>query len=168
MSTFSGRKLSGRRNLLKQFQELFPIHRTVALTTKNSTDALVALEEWQKLAHEDEVLTDYSACREALTLIDRLGLSGQITYVNDNPVAFILGEELTSKVYVIHFAKGITQFKGIYQYIYHEYAKFLANNYQMINLEQDMGAIELRHAKRAYLPERLVQKLRIKIWNQEA
>ena len=60
--------------------------------------------------------------------------------------------------------EGMTQYKGIYQYLYHEYANVLANKYQMINLEQDMGSVELRHSKRAYLPERLVPKLRVKLW----
>jgi uncharacterized protein len=168
MSTFSGRKLSGRRNLLKQFQELFPSHRTVPLTGNNSTDALAVLTEWQNITHQEEGLTDYKECHEAIILMDKLGLSGQLTYINEKPAAFILGEELNSNTFVIHFAKGFTQFKGIYQYLYHTFANFLAKKYLMINLEQDMGAVELRHAKRAYQPDRLLPKLRIKLGKQKA
>jgi uncharacterized protein len=166
MSTFSGRKLSGRRNLLKQFCELFPNHRSDSLTSKNITDALKILEEWQNAAHEGDNFTDYTACKEGLELIEKLGLSGHITYVDDKPAAFLLGESLNSSTYVIHFAKALKEFKGIYQYLYNEYANFLAKKYQMLNLEQDMGAVEFRHAKRAYMPERLVPKLRVKRWNR--
>ena len=66
MSTFPGRKLSGRRNLLKQFHELFPDHRTVALTAQNAEDALRALDEWRKGIKGEEENTDYAECREAL------------------------------------------------------------------------------------------------------
>lgn len=168
MSTFPGRKLSGRRNLLKQFQELFPTHRTEPLTSNNSQDALKVLTEWQAAIRQNEDVTDYAECREAILMLDQLGLSGQLTYVNEEPAAFALGEQLNSHIYVIHFAKALIQFKGIYQYVYHTFANFLAKKYQMINLEQDMGAADLRHSKRAYQPDRLLSKLRIKLWNQKA
>ena len=106
MSTFSGRKLSGRRNLLRQFQDLFPAHYSVPLTSANSADALKALEEWQVMAHQEERLTDYSACREALQLLDPLGLSGHLTYINEIPAGFVVGEELNHAIYVVHFARG--------------------------------------------------------------
>ncbi len=51
---------------------------------------------------------DYAAAREALEKMEYLQLCGGIFYVNDEPVAYTLGEELAQgRVFVIHFEKAI-------------------------------------------------------------
>ncbi len=163
MSTYAGRHLSGRRNLVKQFKEQYAAHQDYPLDKSRIKDALQVLEEWHEHAKEDVTrFTDYAACREALNLFERLHLTGHITYVDGKPIGILLGEPLNQKVYVIHFAKALIAYKGAYQYLYQTFAKTLENKYQMINLEQDLGMMELKHAKRAYLPDHLAIKLRIK------
>lgn len=163
MSTYPGRNLSGRRNLVKQFNELYPDHRSIELTSQNIADAFNILEIWQQNVHLDAQSTDYAETHEALKLLDTLKLKGHISYAEGKPVGFILGEPLNPQVYLFQFAKAHIEFKGVYQYLYQEFAKSLANNFQMINLEQDMGEEELKHAKRAYQPDHLVPKLRISL-----
>jgi uncharacterized protein len=160
LSSYAGRKLSGRRNLVKQFKELFPEHALTSLTSLNSEDALKLLEDWKNAGH-DYPSSDYDSCAEALKYFSQLKLSGSLCYVGQKPVGLIMGEPLNDNIYVIHFAKALTEFKGVYQYLYQAYAQTLLDKYQMINLEQDLGTQELRQAKQAYQPLRLIEKLRI-------
>jgi hypothetical protein len=163
MSTYAGRALSGRRNLTKQFLENFPDQESLYLETTRINDAIVVLEAWQQQAEKQELFTDYLPCKEALMNFKELDLEGYIVYVEKKPVGFLIGEPLTENMYVIHFAKGLTEYKGIYQFLYQEFAKTLQPKYLMINMEQDLGLADLRHAKTAYLPERLAPGLRVKI-----
>lgn len=160
MSTYAGRHLSGRRNLVNQFNDLFPRHCDFPLEPARVQDALLILDEWHKHAKE-EPFTDYSSCMEALNLFEKLKLSGHVSYVDNKPVAFLMGEALNEKVYVIHFAKGLIEYKGIYQHLYQSFAKTIGNKFHCINLEQDLGSAELKHAKRSYQPDKYALKYRI-------
>lgn len=159
MRTYPGRHLAGRRNLVKQFKETYPV-KSFPLAPKYVPDALTVLEEWRTNSHQDDQ-TDYAACREALEKIAILGLSGIIYCVDTKPVGFVLGEELNKETYVIHFAKTNVLYKGIYQYMYQDCAQKLDDRFQFINLEQDLGEPGLGHAKRAYQPEKLIPKYRL-------
>jgi hypothetical protein len=167
LSDFPGRQLSGRRNLVRQFNDLHPNHASTPLTAINKDEAIQVLEGWRKHGHENISFTDYSPCLEALQLMDTLNLSGRISHVDGHPAGFVLGEELNSKIFVIHFAKALKSYKGIYQYIYQEFAHALEGKYEAINLEQDLGAADLQHAKRAYYPDQLISKLRISLWKSK-
>lgn len=162
LSTYAGRHLSGRRNLVNQFNDLFPVHRDEYLDSTKKEDALAVLQEWHAHAKE-EPFTDYSSCLEAIHLFERLHLTGHITYVDNKPVAFLIGEPLNEKAYVIHFAKALIQYKGIYQYLYQSFAKALGNQFHCINLEQDLGSAELKHAKRSYQPDKYAIKYRVNL-----
>ena len=105
--------------------------------------------------------TDYRACREALTRMDELVLCGGIWYAEDTPSGFILGEELGSDTYALHFAKGLVAYKGIYQYIFSSFATVLPGQYRYLNFEQDLGIQELRRSKESYRPERMLPKYRV-------
>lgn len=158
-----GRKLSSRRNLVHQFLDHYPTHETHSLMQERAGDALQVLEEWQSHPpHGDPRFTDYEACKEALGLIDRLRLAGCITYVDKKPVGFLLGEELNAKTYVYHVAKALTQFKGIYQYLFEHCAQSIEGQYEWINLGQDIGSPDIRQSKRSYQPDRLLVKFRVK------
>jgi hypothetical protein len=163
MSKFPGRHLSGRRNLVKQYKEKYQDHRIAPLSEeKAQADALYVLEQWHVSTLQDEH-TDYSECKEAIKLASILKLDGHVYYIENKPVGLLLGQPLNDRVYVYHFAKALTAYKGIYQYIYQEYANSLENKFEFINLEQDLGSEELKHAKRSYFPDRLAAKLRISL-----
>lgn len=167
LASYPGRHLSGRRNLVKQFMEHHPVHSSIVLSSTNKDHALEVLEEWQQEGVKEEPFSDYGPCTEAVQLMETLNLNGLISYVDGKPAAFVLGEELHSKTYVIHFAKALRQYKGIYQYIYQEFARSLQGKYEYINLEQDLGVYDLQHAKRAYYPDQLIPKLRISLWKSK-
>lgn len=159
---YPGRKLSSRRNLLHQFLDHYPNHATHPLTNERAEDAQRILDEWLVHPHGDPRFADYAPCKESIQLLDRLHLQGRITYVEGEPAGFIIGEPLASGTFVFHMAKGLTRFKGIYQYIFEEWAQILEADYEWINMGQDIGSEDIRHSKRSYQPDRLLNKWRIR------
>ena len=75
-------------------------------------------------------------------------------------VAFTVAETMADETALIHFEKGLTSYKGVYQAINQ---MFLADNshLQRVNREQDMGEEGLRRAKRSYHPVDFVRKYKV-------
>lgn len=162
ISTYKGRKLHKKRNLLKQFNERYTAV-AYEMSKERLEDTKFILEKWMELSGLEKEDTDYHACCEAIRLYDELCICGGIYYIKDEPAGFVIGEELTDDTYVLHFAKALTTYKGIYQYIYNDFANILPKRYEYINFEQDLGKMALRIAKTSYIPDRLEKKYRMKL-----
>ncbi|MFC1698448.1 DUF2156 domain-containing protein [Candidatus Omnitrophota bacterium] len=162
MATYQGRKLHNKRNLLKQFTTLYK-HQAQPLTAERIDDALAILEDWQEQMPDPKEVTDYYPCLEALKMNEELVLCGGIYYVNDQPAGFILGEELGSDTFVLNFAKAKKQFKGIYQYMYNNFAGILPAKYKYFNFEEDLGKEPLKAAKSSYRPDAMLKKYRLSL-----
>jgi hypothetical protein len=162
MSTLAGRKLHKKRNLLKQFVDGYR-HEALPLTTERLDDARLVLDGWQKESGLDRGGTDYGPCREALDRYEELVLCGGITYADGEPAGFVLGEEVNDETYVLHFAKALKKFKGVYQFMFNNFAKILPPKYTYLNLEQDLDKENLRVFKSSYVPDALVKKARVRL-----
>ena len=88
--------------------------------------------------------------------------AGSIT-PTDEPAGFVLGEELNETTFVLHFAKARTKFKGIYQYMFNNFAKILPPKYKYLNLEQDLDKENLRVFKSSYVPDVMLKKARVRL-----
>lgn len=159
--TFAGKKLHGKRNLLHQFEKNYSCVPTALYGEKKIEDALYVLNQWQEDAEQKRENTDFYACLEALKLYDELTLCGFIYYIENKPVGFIIGEELTGDTFALHFAKAIVSYKGIYQYIFSNFAKILPDKYKYVNFEQDLDNENLRQTKKSYEPDIILKKYRV-------
>jgi len=160
IATYAGKKLHKKKNLLNFFIKHYE-HVAAPLTEDRIPDAVRILDRWQEESGQDIKDTDYSACREAIEKMDELILCGGIYYVEGEPAGFIHGEELNDETYALHFAKGLTKFKGIYQYMFSNFAGILPKKYHYLNFEQDLGMETLRHSKESYFPEFKLKKYRV-------
>lgn len=160
MTTLKGRNLHGKRNLLKQFMEKYKAS-SKPLTDETKKDALYILDLWQESIGEPISETDYLANIDGINYAEELIICGIIYYVDDRPVGFIMGEEISDDTFVVHFAKGIKEYKGIYQYIYNSFANILPKRYIYLNFEQDLGKPSLRLAKSSYEPDIMLHKYRL-------
>lgn len=160
MSTLRGRNLHQKRNLLRRFSEGYK-HEALPLSNDRIGHARYILDEWQKESGTDSGDTDYVPCMEALRLYEDLVLCGGIYYADDEPAGFVLGEELNNETFVLHFAKARKKFRGIYQFMFNNFAKILPASYRYLNLEQDLDKETLRIAKSSYLPDHMVKKVRV-------
>lgn len=162
MKDFKGRNLHGKRNLLHQFEKNFNCE-IKSISNENKKDAIFVVEKWQENAQSFYYETDFEANIEAIKYYEKLNLFGFIYYVSKMPVGIVIGEQLRSDTFALHFAKGLKNFKGIYQFMYNSFAKFLYPDYKFINFEQDLGISSLRQSKNSYEPDVLIHKLRLSL-----
>jgi hypothetical protein len=162
MSTYKGRHLHKKRNLLKQFLENYT-HDARPLTNDRLDEARFVLNDWLKTSNMKAEDTDYGPCLEALDRYEELVLCGGIYYADNEPAGFVLGEELGPETFVLHFAKARTKFKGVYQYLFNKFAGILPPKYKYLNLEQDLDRENLRVFKSSYVPDALLKKARVRL-----
>jgi uncharacterized protein len=160
LATYPGRHLHKKRNLMKQFMEQYSWY-TNPINTGNSNEAVTILEQWQKDTGLPSEETDYLSCKEALVHFNDLGLSGTLFYAEGTIAGFLLGDKISKDTYALHFAKGLTRYKGIYQFMYNAFAKELDGDCSFINFEQDLGIPALKQAKESYQPDSMAHKYRI-------
>lgn len=155
LALLPGRNYHKKRNLVKAF---INTHNYSArpLREEFRADALSVLDRWLEGSGYQG---DYDAAREALMTMEALQLCGGIYYVESQPVAYVLGEELADgTTFAIHFEKAVPGYKGLYQFINQSFASILPEAYACINREQDLGEPGLRQAKLSYLPAGFIEK----------
>jgi hypothetical protein len=159
LAALQGRKYHKKRNLVNAFINNYS-YEECPLSRDNIAEAFHILELWrEERTSKDD---DYEAAREALELIDRLGLHGYLVRVDGTPAAYTLGEALMKgRSFAVHFEKAIGDYKGIYQFINRAFASVLPRHYHYINREQDLGDEGLRQAKMTYRPFGFVKKYKV-------
>ncbi|MBF0301746.1 MAG: DUF2156 domain-containing protein [Desulfamplus sp.] len=163
LADLPGRHYHKKRNLIKAFVNNHN-YEGRPLLEEYLPDALKILDEWRDSRIENGSDDgDYSAAKEALEKSELLQLCGGIYYVEDEPVAYSLGEELAcGKSFVIHFEKAVNGYKGLWQFVNQAFASIITEHYETINREQDLGDEGLRHAKLSYHPTDFVKKYKIR------
>jgi len=158
LAKLEGRKFHRKKNLVNAFIKNHS-YEGKPLLEQYIPEALGVLEEW---VSERGVPGDYEAAREALERSEELALCGGIYYANSEPAGYSLGEEIGGgSMFVIHFEKALTRFKGLYQFVNMSFAAILPEKYMYINREQDLGNEGLRQAKLSYQPVGFVKKYRV-------
>ena len=158
LANLSGKSYHKKKNLVNSFKNNYEF-TIEKINSSNIDDAKKVLNLWKE--GRDLKQTDYYQCIDALDDIknENSVLSGIIAYVENNPVAWSLGELLPdSKTYLVHFEKGDNNYKGVYQFINNETAKNLPETVLYINREQDLGDEGLRQAKMTYRPCGFINK----------
>ena len=157
----TGRKFHKKKNMLNIFIRNNEC-QAKPLLEEYRDDALQILELWND---QHSGPNDFFAAKEALEKMWPLQLCGGIFYIEGQPAAYCLGEELAlGASFVIHFEKAVLEenFKGVYQYINQAFASILPEKYKTVNREQDLGDPGLRHAKMSYRPVDFVKKYKVK------
>ncbi len=157
LTDLGGRKFHKKRNLIKAFLK-DNVYVGKPLLEEYINDALIVLENWKQNRQD---LGDYASAKEALEKAEELQLCGGIYYVDDEPVAYSLGEEnRCGTSFVIHFEKAVADYKGLWQFVNQAFASILPEKYDTINREQDLGSDGIRQAKLSYKPVGFVKKFK--------
>ena len=160
----TGRKFHKKKNLLNIFVKNNEC-QAKPLLEEYRDDALEILEQWKKQHDEPN---DFLAAKEGLEKMWSLQLCGGIFYIDGQPVAYCLGEELAlGRSFVINFEKAVLseELRGIYQYINQAFASILPEKYETINREQDLGDSGMRQSKMSYRPIDFTKKFKVEILN---
>ncbi len=78
-------------------------------------------------------------------------------------IAYTIGERLDAETLLIHFEKGDPDYPGVYQAINQLFLSHHADQFQIVNREQDLDDPGLRKAKLSYHPVDFVRKFRVSL-----
>jgi hypothetical protein len=159
-----GNRYHKKKNLLNQFVKKYEF-TYLPLEPGLIEQALGMQEDWctWRDCESSEVL---SAENKAIARIlndwqQFNGVQGGAIIINGAMAAYTVAERLTPDSIVIHFEKGDTQYKGVYQAINQMFLANSATQFALVNREQDLNDEGLRKAKLSYHPVSFVDKCRV-------
>ena len=124
-------------------------------------EAEVVLQGWLADVMRPPGATDVVECREALSLLTELKLSGLVVLAETAPVGLLIAGEGHDGERIIHFAKGRRQYAGVYPWMFSHFAR--QRDAGRINFEQDLGNAGLAQSKRAFAPAGQRHKFRVRL-----
>ncbi|MCL2809980.1 MAG: phosphatidylglycerol lysyltransferase domain-containing protein [Treponema sp.] len=161
LAELAGKKYHKKKNHVNNFLSTYPNHEQRPISEQLIPAAFEVLEQWRQdsLLKNDNEDGDYIAAKEALELFNLLALKGSVFFVDGKPAAFCLGESIArGRMFVTHFEKAVSSYRGIYQFVNQAFAASLPNFFTLINREQDLGNEGMRQSKMTYRPCDFVRK----------
>ena len=130
-------------------------------------DVLAVQDDWCQW-HECEDSPSLRAENEAINRVlshwsSFRNLVGGSLYVDGKMVGFSVGENLDGTSLGVHYEKGLSGFKGVYQTINCTFARRAGTGFTLINRAQDLDEEGLRQAKTTYLPTDFLRKYKVRI-----
>ena len=159
LSELRGRKLQKKKNLVSQFNRLYPDSCIKTLSDKGARMCIELAEKWCIQHNEfcdDEKKKEIEVMKRALQNRRHTGLEGLMLFCGNDLVAFALFSEQKKDTATVHFEKFDYDYKGSAQKINRETAIYLQERYKYINREQDIGNEGLRKSKLSYDPEMII------------
>ena len=158
--TYAGKKLSGQRNHVNKFKNLYPDYK---FKTIEKTD-LAGVKKFLKEYEQDREQGDWAEKVEQLTAIELIENAQELNQkcalieVNGKVVAISVGEVMGDTL-IVHIEKALRDYSGVYPVMAQEFAKAFANEgVQFINREEDCGDLGLRTSKLQYKPYLIKEK----------
>ena len=161
-----GNRFHKKKNLLNQFIKKYDY--TYVPFAPELIDQAMALQEswctWRDCESSDVLAAENHAIFRVLNNWGQLnGTLGGALMIDGSMVAYTVAEALTPQSVVIHFEKGDTRFKGVYQAINQMFLAHSARDFLTVNREQDLNDEGLRKSKLSYNPTELLHKYRVTI-----
>jgi hypothetical protein len=159
-----GKRYHKKKNLLNQFNRKYAF--SYLPFGVDMVEQAMAMQAdwctWRDCESSDILSSENRAIFRILKEWKQLaGLFGGALMVEGSMVAYTVAEALTRDMLLIHFEKGDTQYKGIYQAINQKFLANSAADYTFVNREQDLNDEGLRKAKLSYHPEDYLRKFRV-------
>ena len=159
LAELSGKKYHSKRNHIAKFTRRYPDWKYEEIDSSNIAECISLEEQWCAESGEDaDLQIEKQIIIRALNDMAGYGLDGGLIRVDGKAVAFTIAEPLSSNIYDIHFEKALKEYAEAYTVINREYASRLAEKYEYINREEDLGVEGLRKAKLSYKPSILLKK----------
>lgn len=163
LTTLRGKKYSSKRNHINRFIENNWSFEPI--TEDNIEECIEMNKKWceQNDCHDDESKrAEACAVKQAFKHYFDLNMEGGLLRVDNNVVAYTIGDSLNDDTYLIHIEKALSDYQGAYPTINKEFALYAAQDYKYINREDDAGSEGLRKAKLSYKPAFLLEKYWVK------
>lgn len=164
LCNLSGKKYSGQRNHIRQFERTVGSYDYRDITEKNRSEVLDFFLSVYRLAEDAGAIEreENRKVREVLERPDIYRMFGGALSVDGRVVGFSLGERVGDTVFV-HIEKADRRVKGAYQMLVRQFAQSYAHDALYINREDDAGDTGLRTSKLSYHPCRLLEKYTVSV-----
>lgn len=163
LAYLAGKKYSKKRNLIHQFEKLYPDYTLEPITNENAHRiAECCAHDWSDAGLSELAIYENDHTREVLEDFAAYGCTGYALHVGGEIAAFCIGEVMGDTL-IVHIEKGKREYKGAFQMINCLFAKMELERcgIQYINREDDVGDEGLRRAKQSYFPEYMLKKFRL-------
>ena len=166
MVSLKGKKLHRKRNHLNAFIRNNLVWTFETISEENKAECIEMNKKWciDTGCKDDKSLMDENcATKYFLKYFNELELQGGLIRVDNEVVAYTIGEVLNTDTYVVHIEKAFKDVQGAYPMINQQFAAWVQEKYPhliYINREEDMGAEGLRKAKLSYYPDKMAVKYR--------
>ncbi len=167
LATLAGNRYQKKRNHVNAFRKIYgqpdyrPIDDTILEDVLSLQDAWC---KWHECSNSPSLEAENNAINQVFShWQDFPYLQGGALYVGDTMVAFSVGEKLANGTLGVHFEKGHSGYRGVYQTINTLFVQKAGEGCILINREQDMGEEGLRQAKMTYLPVDFLRKFTLTI-----
>ncbi|MDY6880655.1 MAG: phosphatidylglycerol lysyltransferase domain-containing protein [Desulfatiglans sp.] len=166
LTKLEGKSYHKKKNLLNQFIKKYdstyvPLEPGLIEQGKGMQDNWCT---WRDCESSDILAAENRSISRIFDYWDQLsGTLGGAIIVDHVMVAYTVAEALTNEMVVIHFEKGDTQYKGVYQAINQMFLADSATHFSLVNREQDLDDPGLRKAKLSYHPAKFLKKYRVTI-----
>lgn len=170
-----GAGFSNKRNEINRFKRVHADHRVellhpqihyqgiLSLLNKWIADRIRFLPQEESERFLDGIYSERLAIKRMLSDYDYLDLIGIVILINDEIKGFTVGEKINNHTASVIVEKTDFEVLGCAQFIFREFAKILAQEYHVenINVGDDMGFENLKKVKLSYKPSRLIPKYTI-------
>ncbi len=164
LAALRGNRFHKKKNLLNQFKKRYA-YEFVPFSGKLIEEATALQDDWctwRDCESDDILSSENHAIQKVLDAWDRLPrLLGGAILVDGYIVAYTVAEPLDDATLVIHFEKGCTAHKGVYQAINQMFLESVQETFTFVNREQDLGDEGLRKAKLSYNPTHFMKKFNV-------
>jgi len=156
-----GNRYHKKKNLLNQFSRKYDF--AYLPFGAEMVDQAMAMQAdwctWRDCESSDILSSENRAIFKTLKEWRQLaGLFGGALLVDGSMAAYTVAEAMTHDTLLIHFEKGDTAYKGIYQAINQQFLANSASQFTFVNREQDLNDEGLRKAKLSYHPVDYLRK----------
>jgi hypothetical protein len=161
-----GKRFHKKKNLLNQFRKNYNFE-FISFDAEAIHMALGMQEDWctwRDCEASDVLTAENSAISRVLKSWEKIdGIVGGAIMVGKTMAAYTVAESLSTDMLLIHFEKGNTDFKGVYQAMNQLFLQHFGENHEIVNREQDLGDEGLRKAKLSYHPVGFIKKYRVNL-----
>ena len=162
LATLSGKKLHRKKNRFNKFVKAYPDYRFEKVDESNIGALRKFYESFldSNVADNERLKAEETIIKKALDEYALLGLMGGVLWVEDEIVAFAIGERVNDTLYM-HFEKANRAYDGAYEAINCLFVRNFGAGTRFVDREEDMGDEGLRQAKTVYCPSRMIDKYEV-------
>ncbi|MCG8533301.1 MAG: phosphatidylglycerol lysyltransferase domain-containing protein [Desulfovibrionales bacterium] len=166
LAALKGKKFHKKKNLVNQFKKNYTY--TYEPMTADCVEAVLEMQEewcmWRECEESQSLLAENDAICRVLEHWDVIpSLIGGSIQSEGKVIAYTVAEAINDDTVVIHFEKGKTAYKGIYQAINAFFLQDQGARFVYVNREQDLDDEGLRKSKLSYNPVDFVKKFVVEL-----